>query len=743
MNPHAKHTAPPVWLSLASGTLKAVQHRKAPRAPYDGTEEDDPLGELLGGPDHVSPMIDLADEWTAQNGTDGAAFSHRREARIGKTVELITMLRLAATLQTHDAAYAMCDPAAITVLDVGHPDWIQPATRAMQDLLPDHQLIYETGERKKGDLLVLSLPIGDSMMVPKDAARFGKMIGEALEYEIPMLIITAGYRALPDAVKNVLPSPMRFAPLSADIVLALLHLRYADGDARHHAALRTDLPANDMLARLGTEAMHAAFRAADGTGSVKILADQAVAMLTTDGPTLEELDDSNAAVIAARQMVADVKLWQDGGLPWRDCLHSMLMHGQPGTGKTSLAHAMARSSGLPLISTSIARLQSAGHLGDFTRSMNEVFASAILAAPCILFIDEIDAAGSRSSVDRQGSNYWRVAITGLIEQIDLATRAGGVLIVGACNDISTLDPAIIRPGRFDTIAEVVVPGRLGLTAILQSQLGAEMSKADISGIITAAIGQTPAVIDGAIRAARSHARSSQRPVRARDIVARLNTGTTLDRALTWRIALHECGHAIVAVDRMLGKLRHVRLGPNNGDTRVDIDLGEGLPRDHRDMLAYTLGGRAAEAVILGTIGSGSGGNVPTCDLAYATKIAVSMETSFGFGTSGLIWSPGDKGDPITDPVLREAVRGTLTAGEAAAKNVLTGHKVLLLEMAKDLLRHRILEGPALQIWIDRIMGDAPWNPEDPSGRQAATEEASKANSGALINLRDHGLDAPS
>jgi hypothetical protein len=569
-----------------------------------------------------------------------------------------------------DCPYALCDPAAITVLDVGHADWIQPTSRAMQDLLPDHQLIYETGARKAGDLLVLSPPLGDSMLTPKDAVRYGKTIVEALENEIPMLIIVAGHRVLPDAVKNVLPPPLRFAPLCADIVLALMHLRFSDGDARHYGALRASLPADDLLGRLGTEAMHAAFRAADGAAIVKTLADQASAMLTTDGPTLNELDDASEAVITARQMVADVKLWQDGDLSWEDCLHSMLMHGQPGTGKTFLARAMARSSGLPLISTSIARLQSAGHLGDFTRAMNEAFSTAIAAAPCILFIDEVDAIGSRSSGDRQGSNYWRVAITGLLEQIDIATRSQGVLIVGACNDITALDPAITRPGRFDSIVEVGVPGRAGLNAILQRQLGSDLGKVEIAEIITAAIGQTPAVIDGAIRAARSQARSTRQPVRATDIIARLTTGPAPDRALSWRIALHECGHAILAVDRMLGTLRHVRLGARDGHTRMDVDLGEGLPRDHRDLLAYTLGGRAAESVILGSVGSGSGGNTPNCDLAHATKIALSMETSFGFGTSGLIWSPGDKSDPISDPVLREAVRARLNAAEATAKNVL-------------------------------------------------------------------------
>jgi ATP-dependent Zn protease len=211
----------------------------------------------------------------------------------------------------------------------------------------------------------------------------------------------------------------------------------------------------------------------------------------------------------------------------------------------------------------------------------------------------------------------------------------------------------------------------------------------------------------------------------------------------WRIAVHECGHAILAVDRVLGDITEVRVGRRDGRTTITPDLGAGLPRDHRELLAYTLGGRAAELVIFGSVGSGSGGSAPTCDLAYATQIAVQMETAFGCGMDGLVWSPGDIGARITDPVLRAKVQTQLETAEWSARRVLEAHKVLLLEMSKDLLRHRILEGEDLQVWIDRITGDRPWDPEDPSGRKKAATDAPMVSGGNVIRLQDHRMDAPS
>jgi cell division protease FtsH len=124
------------------------------------------------------------------------------------------------------------------------------------------------------------------------------------------------------------------------------------------------------------------------------------------------------------------------------------------------------SGGIPLISASFARWQACGHLGEMLRAMTDTFAEAIAAAPCVLFIDEIDAAGSRDSGERQNGSYRRQVVNGFLEQIDIAMRAEGVLIVGACNNVSALDPAILRLGRFDSLVELPLPGRDELTTML-------------------------------------------------------------------------------------------------------------------------------------------------------------------------------------------------------------------------------------------------------------------------------------
>lgn len=736
MTSNTTHIITPTWLPYASGAMNAAQYRHTSR---DARELalDAQIEEMLGAPAAVPPMVYLDEDWDRSSTTGDTGFTLKRAHQIGTTLQLLTTLRLCATFGTYEVADALSDAAAITVLDVGHPDWISPVTRAMQDLLPEHTLLYAPDEERTGELLILSPQPSENLGIAKDAARFASVIGEALEQETPFLMVCAGHRALPDATARILPSAIRLAPLDADLVLALLHLRFEDGDAGSRDAFRTTLQPANMLARLGLDAVHAAFRAPTGLGIVQTLANQAAALVPPDGPTLEHMTDDSEALRLARQIVADLRLSSEGKLAWSDCQHSLLLHGKPGTGKTYLARAMGGSSGVPIIMSSFARWQSHGHLGDCLRAMIETFNEAIAAAPCILFIDEIDAAGSRDSDEKQNRSYRRQVINGFLEQIDVAMRAQGVMLVGACNDVAALDPAILRPGRFDSICEVPLPGRAGVRAILERQLRDDLHPSELDDLVTAATGSTPAAIDGAIRAARSSSRFAGAPLKASNVINRLNNGAAPDRTLMWRIAIHECGHAITAVQRFMGNLVNVRLGTRDGHTLLQHDTGVGRLRDHKKVVTYTLAGRAAESIIFGSVGSGSGGQAKTCDLAIATQAALAMETSFGFGTSGLVWSPVQPKGEIKDPVLRAAVRRTLDAAEAEARHILENHRVLLLEMAKDLMRHRILEGPLLQLWVDRITGDAPWNPDDPSGKHKASERTETCAQGEVVKLADY------
>jgi SpoVK/Ycf46/Vps4 family AAA+-type ATPase len=200
---------------------------------------------------------------------------------------------------------------------------------------------------------------------------------------------------------------------------------------------------------------------------------------------------------------------------------------------------MGGSSGVPIIMSSFARWQSNGHIGDCLKAMIATFDEATAAAPSILFIDEIDSAASCDSSEKQNSSYRRQVINGFLEQIDVAMRAEGVMLVGACNDVAALDPAILRPDRFDSICEVPLPGRVGIRAILERQLPNDLDPSELDELVTAAIGSTPATIDGAIRAARNHARFAGAPMQTSDVINRLNNGVAPDRTLIWRIAIHE------------------------------------------------------------------------------------------------------------------------------------------------------------------------------------------------------------
>jgi len=154
----------------------------------------------------------------------------------------------------------------------------------------------------------------------------------------------------------------------------------------------------------------------------------------------------------------------------------MLLSGPPGTGKTTFARALCNTLQVPLIVTSVASWLEPGYLGDVLKRMSAVFEAARETAPCIVFIDEIDAIGSRGSGrGKRDDDYWSTLITRLLELLDGALKSEGVIVVGATNLPDKIDAALLRSGRLERHVMIPPPDVQALAGILAHHLGSDLA----------------------------------------------------------------------------------------------------------------------------------------------------------------------------------------------------------------------------------------------------------------------------
>jgi len=166
------------------------------------------------------------------------------------------------------------------------------------------------------------------------------------------------------------------------------------------------------------------------------------------------------------KLARDLTLFRQGSLAWKDVDPACLLHGPPGTGKTTFAKALAASCGVPLVATSYSDWQSTGegHLGSTITAMTAAFSEAIAAKPAILFIDELDSLPKRRGGDR--SDYWNAAVNAVLKEFDRLKSVEGVVVVGACNHPEMLDPALVRSGRMDRMIRLSLPTAEEIEGIL-------------------------------------------------------------------------------------------------------------------------------------------------------------------------------------------------------------------------------------------------------------------------------------
>ncbi len=319
----------------------------------------------------------------------------------------------------------------------------------------------------------------------------------------------------------------------------------------------------------------------------------------------------------------------------------VLLMGSPGTGKTLLARAVAGEAGVPFFSISGSEFVEM-FVGVGASRVRDLFEQAKKSAPCIVFIDEIDAVGRHRGAGVGGGHDEREqTLTQLLVEMDGFDSAEGVILVAATNRPDVLDPALLRPGRFDRRVVVPAPdvrGRLGILQV-HAQRTTLAEDVDLERLARGTSGFSGAELENVINeAALLAARANKRCVEqtdlemAKDKVAMGNErrSLVLSDAQRRRTAYHEAGHALVA--RMMPEsdaVNKITIVPRG----MALGLTQIMPSEDRyghsrtqltSMLAWFMGGRAAEELVFNEISTGASN-----DIKQATRVAHSIVCEYG------------------------------------------------------------------------------------------------------------------
>lgn len=692
-----------------------------------------PLDTLLTTPGYPHLPQDLAEEIGAGGGDPEATLisGETRRKRQISTSKLVIAVRLAATFGSEKGFHAAFQPGAITVISGVAASQVSAAVQTLSGrrFSQKREITTQLHDSIPRDALLLVDCTVEEDASSYDRQRAQQRIDLALSRDAALLILVGERHDLPESLHDIAVTHLSLAPLSAELLIALLRHSHSATGRVDEAAVRTALPDDDRLAGIDERALQLALRAPTAREVAHRLTRMNTTTSTTStGPTLDQFTGDSPALIAARRLVADLQSWQRGEVTWSELSRSMLLYGPPGTGKTYLARAMGNSAGIGTINASFAEWQSAGHLGHMLREMRRSFAAARRQAPAILIIDEIDAVGSRVDADDHGRSYRTQVVNAFLGEMDAISHQEGVFVVACCNHTDLVDPAVLRPGRFDLKVSMNLPDAATIFGILNTHLHSAFSEDTLRTLARQAVGQSAAEIDAAIRAARADARhdgTALTPAMLRRHLGVTDDGHTqnIDR----RIAIHECGHAIVCAALGRGTVTRILVSATGGEIYRRGGAHQGLRADHEAELAHILAGRAAECLVLGQASSGAGGNAQS-DLALATNLAIAIDSSLGLGSEGLVWSDTPATFLLRDPTTRHRIRQRLENAEKRATDILRLNEQLLREMADELLTKREFNEDEIAVWLRQVGVDGP--PDD----DAEDVNESRAS---LRNQADH------
>ncbi|WP_276120055.1 AAA family ATPase [Pararhizobium qamdonense] len=438
-----------------------------------------------------------------------------------------------------------------------------------------------------------------------------------------------------------------------------------------------------------------------------------------EGKTLHEVNGYGEAAEWGIRLAEDLAAWRAGKIEWIDVDRGAVLYGRPGTGKTTYGRILAATCGVPIIETSSARWQAKGHLGDMLKAMRAAFEQARKTAPCVLFIDEFDAFGDRSS-DTAGDNldYKRQVINGLLECLDPPGGRSGVVVVAATNFPDVIDPALLRPGRLERLIGIPLPDAAARVAILRQHLRGVDAPNDLRQFEEMSVGYTGADIELVARDARRRVRKEERRLEENDLLAALQPSRTLSDLELRRVAIHEAGHAIVTLvaspDELLWVVikRRVPLGHAPGTLgHVEYRRRQSVWETEESLMARIglhMAGIAAERVVFGHH-STSGGGARDSDLCIATDLATGIERYYGFGRNlGLDMESALgalEGPRARDPRLWNAVDSRLKTSLDTTEAVLRDYRTELDQLADLLVEKGQVSALEVRKLVSARLGD--------------------------------------
>jgi cell division protease FtsH len=392
----------------------------------------------------------------------------------------------------------------------------------------------------------------------------------------------------------------------------------------------------------------------------------------------------------------------------------VLLVGAPGTGKTLLARAVAGEAKVPFFSIAASEFIEA-IVGVGASRVRDLFAKARAAAPAIIFIDELDAIGrSRSAALRVGGNdEQEQTLNQILTEMDGFDSREGVIVLAATNRADVLDPALLRPGRFDRRVTVQAPDRRGRAAILRIHTRNVPLAPDVD--LDQIAQQTPGLVGADLRnlvneAALGAAREGEAAVTASDFgdaIEKTLLGSERKILLTEqdreRIAYHESGHALLGLlvpgADPVKKVTIVPRGMALGVTlQSPVDDRFNYGEDYlRARMIGALGGRAAEKIVYGVVTTGAEN-----DLQQVTRIAHEMVVRWGMSPKvGPLNFAGADGDgamfqqrpygEATASLIDSEIRRIAEECQAEAEKLLGEHRAQLDTLAKALLKDDSLD----------------------------------------------------